>query len=364
MGLAIVLAQSAFAQEKWALVRDLNEEWLYYDEEWLPVTDRSAEYDAVHFLLDKSIANYSLLVQYPEQFSIFVNQKIYTSTNDSLLIDLGALRDFGGRDDAVITIYSDELIPLNLRTQLLIPYNPEEEPEATDVLNILSRDKDQYLDLSTLAFLTVLFLFVLLKHFYPRSFNSFYDLRKSFSARDIDEDMLRGRLFSQVNLLIMLFQSLVIGLFIALLYIQLDAVLVHDFRNFTDYFYFWIQCSLYAAGYLVVKFILIRYFTTLYNMNNFSTPHFMSYLRIISISFGAGIIFLYLAIYSFEWNLHVFYDGLLKAMAILLCFWIIIIYFKLMSAEGYKKLHLFSYLCATEILPYVVLLKVALNQSI
>lgn len=353
-----------FAQEKWALIQDLNEDWLYYDEEWLPVTDRFDNYNAIYFKLNVVSAESHLMIKYPGEFSVFVNKKIYYSATDSLMINIDSLLVKEDVSEPLLAVYAPEVQPARLRTQLYIKYNPEEEPEITEVINVVRRESASYENLAVAAFLFLLVLLVLLKNFYPRNLSTFYDVRKLFSSRDTDEDFLRGRLFSQVNILIMIFQCLVIGLLISILLIYLGASFRSGNNNFPDYMIFWLRCSLYTAGFLLLKFILIRNFTSLYNIYQFSTPHFMSYLRMLTIIMGLGLLVLYIGIFALGWQNSITFETYLNTILLMLGIGIIFIYFKLLNSASYKNLHLFSYLCATEILPYVVILKVSINQSI
>ena len=352
------------AQENWGLAKDLNEDWLYYDDGWLPVTDRFDTYDAIFFRLSEAREGQYLLIKYPDQFSVFVNQKILFTGEDSLLVSLDSLFNRIEIEDPVLVIYAEDLVPEDLRTHLLFQYNPSEEPVPNDVLNVLNRKNDVSIDFSTIAFLIMLLLLVILKTLYPRHFLDFYNIRKAISSRDVEEEFLRGRLFSQVNLGIMLFQCMVIGLFIVLLTTYLDTGLEKYNMSLYDYFALWLRYSFYVMVFIVVKYVLIRNFTSLYNLYNFSTPHFMSYLRFLTISFSLGLIILYGGIYIAKWHDSGPFDIGLNMALVLLGFGIVFIYLKLMNSASYKSLHLFSYLCATEILPYVVLLKVAINQSI
>lgn len=358
------MAGSAIGQEKWALLQDMNEEWLYYDEEWLPLTNRLKKYDAIHFRLPGNQSNIHLMLKYPGKFSVFLNKQIYYTSRDSLMINTDSLLLATGTENPLITVYAPDIRPNYLRTHLLFQYNPDNEPEPSQIVNIIRRKSYASRDFIVIAFLLLLFLMALLKIFYPRNFNDFYNASKTFSSRDIEEDFLRGRLFSQINLIIMLFQCLIIGLFLTLVVEFLNIPTGEEYKNVTEYMVLWLKFSSYAVIFIILKFILIRNFTSLYDLYSFTTPHFMSYLRIITLTFSLGLGFFYWAIYAFEWEDPASFHLGLNFVLTFLGIGIILIYLKLINSASYKKLHLFSYLCATEILPYVVILKVAINQSI
>jgi hypothetical protein len=358
------VAGTAIAQEKWALLQDMSEEWLYYDEEWLPLTNRLEKYDAVHFRLPEKQGNLHLMIKYPGRFSVFLNEQIYYTSRDSLMVNADSLLLATGFQDPLVTIYAPDIQPNYLRTHLLFQYNPDNEPEPSNVVNIIRRKSYASRDFIVVAFLLLLFLMVLLKVFYPRNFGDFYNISKTFSSRNVEEDFLRGRLFSQINLIIISFQCLIIGLFITLLIVHLNIPTGEEYKNVPEYMVLWLKFSSYMAVFIILKFILIRNFTSLYNLYSFTTPHFMSYLRIVTLTFSLGLLFFYWGIYTFGWEKSaLFYLGL-NFVLILLGLGIFFIYLKLINSASYKKVHLFSYLCATEILPYVVILKVAINQSI
>lgn len=352
------------AQDKWALLQDLNEEWLYYDEEWLPLTDHLKKYDAVHFRLPEKQNDLHLMIKYSGRFSLFINKQLYYTTRDSLMVNIDSLLLATGLQNPLITIYASGIQPNYLRTHLLFQYNPGNEPEPSNVINIIRRKSFASRDFIVVALILILFVSVLLKIFYQRNFGSFYDISKTISSRDVDEDFLRGRLFSQINLIIILFQCLIIGLFVTLLVVHLNIPTGEDYKSVMEYMALWLKFSSYIVIFIFLKFILIQNFASLYSLYFFNTPHFMSYLRIITLTFGLGLLYFYCGIYMFGWEEPASYRLGLKIVLALLGLGIFFIYLKLINSASYKKLHLFSYLCATEILPYVVILKLAINQSI
>lgn len=365
IGFLCLTTTFSWSQENWALLRDLNESWFYFDENWQPVTDRYDEYKAIYFKLNEATFNGKyLIIRYPGRFAIFLNEQIINVAKDSIIFSLDSLsQKHPISDNALFSIHADDLQASNLRTHLMGRYLAADEPEV-DVINIPLREQKIYTSFYGILFLAIMLVLVLFKTFYPKNFINFYSMRKVFSTRDIEESMLRGRLFSRINLLIMIFQSFIIGLFISLFVVHIDTFMDQNYRTVFDYLTLWVNLSLIVAAFIFIKFILIRNFTSLYDIGNFSTPHFMSYLRFVSLIFGSALVIFYLGIFGMEWQTPSPFLIVIDIVLILLGLGIILIYLKLITATSYKILHLFSYLCATEILPYVVILKLAINHSI
>ncbi|MGK7389306.1 MAG: DUF4271 domain-containing protein [Candidatus Cyclobacteriaceae bacterium M2_1C_046] len=365
-GILFLYTFISWSQENWALLQNLNENWFYYDEQWKPVTDQFDEYDAIYFKTGTSgLAGKYLIIQHPGRFAVFLDEKIIVVEDDSLALPLDSLqRHYQFNPNTMLSIHAPQLEAQNLKTLLMTRYFTEGEPEVDDIINIEKREAINYYSFFAVAFLLVLILLTVIKVYYPRHFMDFYNIGKTLSARDTDESFLRGRLFSRINLMIMILQCFIVGLFISLFIIFLDVTTEERYKSFTDYLSLWVNASLFVAGFIIIKFLLIRNFTSLYNMGNFSTPHFISYMRIISQVFGLAIVLFYIGIYGIGWQTSQPFNTLINVVLILLALSIGFIYLKLINNSSYKLLHLFSYLCATEILPYVVVLKLAINHSI
>lgn len=365
-GILFLYTFLSWAQDNWALVQNLNENWFYYDEKWLPVTDQFEEYEAIYFKIGNAdLTGKHLVIQHPGQFSVFLENKIIAVERDSLILPLDSIRQtYKFNANTLLSIHAEKLEAQDLKTHLMTRYQLEGEPEIYDIINIEKRREQSSYSFFAVVFLIILILLALLKAYYPRHFLDFYNISKTMSARDTDESALRGRLFSRINLLIMILQCFIVGLFISLFIVYLDVTTDQRYKNFMDYFGLWFNASLLVMGFTIVKFLLIRNFTSLYNLRNFSTPHFMSFMRIMSLVFGVAIILFYIGIYGIGWQSPQPFNTLTDVVLVLLALGIVFVYLKLINTSSYKLLHLFSYLCATEILPYVVVLKLAINHSI
>lgn len=364
--LLFTLANSLEAQENWALLKNLSENWFYYDEGWKPVTDRYEVYDAIYFQSKElSYDEKYLMISYPGEFSVFIEDRVISSAQDSLLLSYSQLnKDYAYDPQDLISVHANDLRAQYLATSIMAKYYVTDEPVVDDIINIESRPATHVESYLAILFLILLVITAIMRSNYFKAFADFYNVSKIFSGRDTDESMLRGRLFSRINFFIMIWQCFIIGLFITLMLISLDYDPDKTYNTLWGYIRLWSNITLWVILFMTIKFLLIKNFTSLYNLNNFSTPHFMSYMRMVSVIFGLAVIVAYIGKYALDWNSTYEYQRVVNGVLIMLALGIILIYLKLINNSSFKLLHLFSYLCATEILPFVVVLKLSINHSI
>jgi hypothetical protein len=97
--------------------------------------------------------------------------------------------------------------------------------------------------------------------------------------------------------------------------------------------------------------------TRLFDMRGMARYHFFNWVRLLLVMFGAAtaIIFMYFISRGDHPYLFVVF---LSVVAGTLLVWIVMAFFKLSGRSGHSMFHLFSYLCATEIIPLLITVKV------
>ncbi|WP_370687635.1 DUF4271 domain-containing protein [Fulvivirga ligni] len=221
---------------------------------------------------------------------------------------------------------------------------------------------------NNVIFVSILILAIFLAvlySFYVNTFIEFFKLRRAIGVREIDENLLKNRPLNGVNLLFYLFLSLLIGLtvfFCANLSQIFQDIGMFRADTFIEGLLNWIKISLLIFLWLTIKYLLIGNLTGLFKLGSFLNSHFINYVRISMVIFSVGLVFLVFSYYGFGIVSANYYIILFNIMLILMGIKIIILFFKLLNTGAYRTLHLFSYLCGTEVIPYILLLYLGLNQ--
>lgn len=119
----------------------------------------------------------------------------------------------------------------------------------------------------------------------------------------------------------------------------------------------WILLALGISGVLMIKLVFLALIATLYGWEDVTGFQFFNFIRTLILSLAIIAI---LSLSCFSFGIAVNYYTLLKAGCILLIMGAGLLYFKLQARTTFRSFHLFSYLCATEIFPLVILVKVLL----
>jgi Domain of unknown function (DUF4271) len=95
----------------------------------------------------------------------------------------------------------------------------------------------------------------------------------------------------------------------------------------------------------------------LFGWRDVTGVQFFNFIRVLILSLSLIAI---VSLFCFSFGIGVNYFTLLKAGCVLMVMGVGLLYFKLQVRTTFRSFHLFSYLCATEIFPLMILVKVLL----
>lgn len=362
----------AFSESDTLLVRDLSRDWVFYNEdskEFFPLVEKSTfEGNTIFFSLNvEDYANTLLHVASTEPVSLFIENKLVEIVDDgTMTIPVRDIIENFQLARVEITIYSSKLNPYKIETKLVDIVTGNVSPLSQENIIVLPRSKNIFNDFFLVGCIIMVVFLASLFTFFPKVLSDFFRLGKAINPREVEENLIKSRPLSQINLLFYIFISLLIGLFI------IGVINFGDFKysvsffrpkNLADGLWKWVQTSLILFLWIVVKLIVIHYFTKLYRISNFLNTHFFNYMRLSFVLFGVGIVALISSHYVFFIIEPSHYSFLLGMFYILMGVNILIIYLKLINTVSSKKIHLFSYLCGTELVPFGIILSLGINQT-
>ncbi len=345
------------AQSQQAVVKDLRDEWLITENNSYRKFD-GVPSKAVFFSVDATrFKNDFLQVEDDEPFVIFINKKLVVAK------ERGSIR-YG--IDSLSALYSPLLqisifqkggissLSCNMLAPSVIRVS-DEDP--------IPRTGNFFLDFSLMGTLIVSLYFILLLRSNPRLTLDYLNASKLFSVQEREENLLANRVASSVNLLFYLFCSLFCGLTLtAVFHFAGDLIpLAEHFpiRSIGEGFLQWSKLSMLIAGLLVLKMVIVFTFSMLFNLKDTAAIQYFNFIRVLFVVAGfiAFVSTLHLIFYGQYGSLQSF---LLRTGAVVMVLSAGMMYLKLLALTRYHFFHLFSYLCASEIIPLVILLKVLL----
>lgn len=351
-------------------VKDLSDKWVYYDswdESYMPLVRKGPfQGNTIHFTCeeDEFLDDY-LQVTSSGEVTVFVNNKlIHILNNDTLFIPVDEIRKKVGYP-ATVTLYATEIVPSTLSTYI-VRLSDESLGQLADVPLTFKRKISLFSDFFTAALVFLLICTAILYNYFPRVFVEYFKTRRAFSLREIDENLLKSKPVSQVNFLVYVFFSLMAALvIISLIHLSQFTALgsgLYFFESFSTGIWEWVRITLIVFVWLVVKFILITNTTWLFRLGNFSANHFYNYIRLNFLMLFSVLIIAMIFYYAFGTPASDHYRTIFYLAYVLMGLQVIVISLKLMATSSFKKVHLFSYLCTTELMPYGILLSIGFNQ--
>ena len=358
--LGVFMALYLNAQTDTVYVKDFSADWLFTDDGVnLPLV-RKSEFkgDIIHFPVSATeIGDGFIEFAYPGPYSILVDGVMVASVTGSHLIQ-------APDETVVVTVFSNNLDPYRLTTQAFktVPSDLEELKDEVVIVN--PRQRSVFNDFYVLASVGLFIFFTGLAVYNRKALNEYYKLVRAVSPRELDENLLKSRPFTGVNLSVYLFFSLMTAYLIisivhlaglfpgkALFYPSSVMVAIGN----------WLFISLLVFGSIYIRYFFLALFSSLFQVQHFLSSHFYNSIRLalmavtfLSVCFAA----LYFIVRPDETGIYI---SLYQLLLIGLVPISVVLYIKLMAASSFKNLHLFSYLCGTELIPYILILSLGIN---
>jgi hypothetical protein len=351
--LSAATAQSA----RFQVLRNLQGELLYYNarqEAYLPwIEGNDVSTTALHLALDLAGNRDQVLVlELNRNTSLYIDQQLvyYFEKPVQTVLQLDSLWQRYGADSLGLSFYQPEgdFSDMGVYLAYLRPY----APPPVNPLEQVRRPVYRHYDYFKLILLLLVIYYALLWRAIPRNFNDFFNLSHLFLnwRRKEGPTMLTNE-----QLLLILALSALISFFLWIYQTYtgaLDALLW-----FGHPLLVWLQFTFSVFVLVVLKYLLIRAMSALFGLSEISYPYFFESLILSQSFYTAGfLVTAAVGIKSFgKIENLTSYFGL--TVAIFYFFRLFIMYFKIRMKVDVRFLHLFSYLCTTELLPIIVGLK-------
>lgn len=350
-------------------VKDLSNEWSFYNSSYggyVPLVKKSAfEGETIHFIVDaEKYPGTELQIGSSQPISIVVNNQLIAVVNGSELWSLDSIAATHKKKQLPITIYAPSIKIGGLSTKLIAISSQSVKP-LEGGLNISTRDPSHFINFLLTAFFVLIIFLTTIQFFYPKMFSDYFRAGRALALRETEENLLKSRPLATVNISMTSFLSLSASLLIVGVLYMADVKDAEwlSFGSFGEGVWAWLKLAIFILLWFFLKLLLVNYSTQLFRLNNFFASHHFNYVRLNLLFISLGLVVLIIFRFAFEIVDEAFYYKMFFSILIALSFTILVIALKLMNGGGYKIVYLFSYLCATEIVPYGLFLSIGINQS-
>ncbi|WP_420579998.1 DUF4271 domain-containing protein [Reichenbachiella sp.] len=362
----VCLALSRGVQASDLELRNLKWDWEVYDQttdQYIPYFKQS-QTEAIRFKVDlNKYRNSYLKLTLPDQYFIWVQDELVYATPRPIIkyISLDSLYDLYDASTIHLTIYN-ESFDGNAIESIIVNLNQESRLwQGEDTL--LERQGSNKSDLFIIISLISLSLIAILRAFNFRLFNEFLSLGKSIQLRQNFDLIIAHAPLAWPNIAFILFYSALIGSSVMSCDIFLtESNVVFPFTvGGSSSLILGLKISAYCFVFIIAKLLLIIAGSELFKLKKVRLVHFFTYFR-LSLIFSIVAFSLSIVNGVFDGAMVNDYWKLIQISIVLFCSArVVLIYFVLNKIYTFRKLHLFSYLCSSELIPLLLFFKIFLK---
>ena len=195
----------------------------------------------------------------------------------------------------------------------------------------------------------------------PQLTLDYFSFAKIFSVQERNENLLASRITSSVNLLFYLFCALLTGFLLSSVFYFAGAYFPASkfigIDSFGGAFLTWSRLSFYILLLLASKLVVVLFFSSLFNFRETVSFQFFNFLRFVLFT-AVMMTILSLIYFVFKGGQPLFYKQLIVLALALMSAGSVMVLIKLLARAPFSFFHLFSYLCVSEIIPLVIIIKI------
>lgn len=291
-----------------------------------------------YLILDpKKIRNNYLSFESTNGLTLYLNNKLVFKDNNSGLVHLklSEYEEFSS-GDFVFVFHS----PQSFIDKKKVSLTKLVVKEAVDSFTLIDRHGKNK-NIVTVFLILIVALIAFIKNTNAIIWAGYFDIRRVFFEKLNKAEYVPKSVFAQESVLLILLVSL------------LGGVLFHQYG--LDFFLSGYNSILKAVYYvlmvlsfLVVKFFVLRIITWFLNISSFGNRQFYDFLRFL-LWYTIGLLLFSL---SFGNNFSILIDGFFWLGIV---FWNVKIFLGAVTQLKFQKLYLFSYICASELMPALAL---------
>lgn len=332
---------------------NLRPQWqVFQDGAYVPFANQTTQ--SVHLALTHKTHSGTLYITDRHEFSVFVNGQLRWRSSDTIKINSDSLlRVAGGA--MRLSIYQQPRV-YSLKTWLVIPNQQHDDSNAL-------RPSAHFNNFIIIATFLLLFFMVGLFRANAQLTFDYLNVIKLFSIQERDDATVTGRIGASLNILYFVFVSFLFALLLLILFqFSNDRFSLSTYFNSQSTaaaFGVWLLLSAIVFVVLMLKLLLIFIFSQLFGLRETVRFQFFHFVRLLFI-LGIGVGLVFIGFFIANTRSAAAFAGILYIITTLTLISVAFLFLKLLGRTGLPVFHLFSYLCASEIIPLIIIGKVLL----
>jgi|GEM_PF-4856062 len=343
--------------------KDLDGSWYYFDDSQRHRSYELSDNENEIFLtIDRSVPDSAYLrMVIGANTSIFINKKIVAFTGSRVMLNyridsLFERYNTSGGDQ--LTIMLQHKSKVRVKSSAIV--RPAQLSETATPKPYL-RSETNYENVLIVLILILLSLFTYIKIDHGDIWRGYMKWsRILLSHKDQGDNLYKMRPFEKGTVII-IFAYAVLGATAILGFFYLSAFSLPMATYFQtggvlSVILKWLILVFVLLVLAYGKYFLVKSFTRLFDFKRASRIHFYNHIRMSMVILIALMALQLIVIFGF--HKITLFNWFTNTMVILLLLKSVLISMKLIKISTYRMFHLFSYLCATEIIPAIILVKI------
>jgi len=356
----IYLVVSSLHAQSLQVEKDLKQEWLVYEQDQYKPYTGDGNTNTIYLRIDsREHLNDFIRIRSSESFNILVNGLVCGSGNHFQL-PIDSLAKAHNTTTLLFAINQDDLQPRSIHNTAMLAVS---EKSVLDHA-IEKREMSSFRDFGISAALLLIVMLLVIIRLNPKLAGDYLSVTRIFSLREGEDAQMYSRIANSTNILFYVYCSLLISYYLIVVFHFVSdffpIALAFDAESFSGMILQWLKLSSIILGLLFVKIILVFGLSYLFGIHEIPGIHFFNWIRVLVVFFGllSIVLFIYFIWHGHSHETHTIF---LKLLGWIVGGWMILIFFKLSRRANASMFHLFSYICATELIPFLFMIKVLYN---
>jgi len=340
------------------IMKDFRDEWkVYQNDQFESFDTKKSKVTTIYFMLDAAkFPGTALRVSSPELFALFINGQLMGKRSTYMKLDVDSLRDIFQSSLVQVSVHQDKIRGAGLQTFIQASVAIPVSQAGPQLLGF-----SFFRDFAITGMLVLMIMLIVIIQLNPKLASDYFSISRIFSMREGDDSQAYSRITSSINILFYAYCSLMLGYYLIIIFHFLPShysvAVAFQPETFWSAIVQWLELSMIILMLFAAKIILIYVLSYVFGMSEIGGIHFFNWVRLLLGVFGVLtiVLFLYFIPHGQRENFYVF---LLGIMAWIMAGWTILIILKLQHQLGHSMFHLFSYICATELIPFLITIKV------
>ncbi len=360
------------------IIANLEDQWLVYDDfyhTYVPyLTDRySAQYILNQAIDASRYQSYHLRLESPQTAYLFVQSQLtgIIKPGKPFLLKIDSLVTIYHKPFLLVTLYSENGFTQLPGARIVYPHDRKASKvpvvrQKQLVIQPRLRESGTVSDFVQVAAIFILAMYAFVWNFHPKAFQKNFSFRRLFSFNMREDTVFVNKPLSPANLLFILIHSFLLSFFYMLIQQSTDEPVANILQmeaggQFWGAARYFMLMSTVVFLLLLGKYILIYIVGSVFRLTNIINVHYYEYLLFSRLFYTVLVPLHFLIFLSVPLLVSASAHVIIVVVILFNILRIIIINSVLNSLISVKNLYLFSYLCATELVPLLIGIKILMK---